>query len=153
MGQEYRYVSENTLKHVSLHDCDCAHLYYTENRLVFEMEWMEVLKGHPLNPYEQAHQSGKGRIELLHPKLVECTILKKDGESLVINDIRVPDYSDIEFLEFEEVHTKENKDVYRADMYMIFYERDCCYGGIALSVEYRKALIMWDDLGDVSWFE
>ena len=81
--------------------------------------------------------------------------MKKDGESLAINDIRVSDYSDIEFLEFEEVHTKENKDVYRADMYMIFYEYkgDHCYDSIALSVEYGKSIVMWDDLGDVSWFE
>lgn len=71
---DYKYINENCLEQLYLHDCLCNHLYFQDDRLIFEMDWMEVLASHPLNPYPQAHQSGPGRIELIHPRIIECTL-------------------------------------------------------------------------------
>ena len=83
MKKEYTYISKNTLQYVYLHDCDCAHMYYAENCLIFEMEWMEILREHPQNPFSQAYQSGAGRIELFQPKIIECTLAIKDNNRVL----------------------------------------------------------------------
>lgn len=160
MAQDYRYISENTLQYVYLHDCDCSHLCYLEGRLIFVMEWMEILREHPLNPFGQAHQTGAGRIELIHPKIVECTLaMRGDGEIQRVCDVRELDYSALECLKCEETCLKdgdscttEKADVYCADCYMLF-DRDSCYYDLSLRVEYVKSLVMWDAFHDVSWFE
>ena len=66
----FRYVSENTIDYLSLHDCDCFAMKSDGEDLVFEVEWIEVLATHPDNPFPQAHQSGEGRI-VLHGAVIE----------------------------------------------------------------------------------
>ena len=50
---EYKFISENTIEYLSLHDCQCSRLYYADSTLIFEMEWMEVLATHPNNPFDK----------------------------------------------------------------------------------------------------
>lgn len=153
MGRNYRYIGEDTLQYVSLHDCDCSHLYYADDCLIFEMEWMEILRTHPLNPFPQAHQSGEGRIELVEPRIVECTLAVKGSEEIrSVSDVREMDYGEMEFLICDEACREEGTDVHYAEMYMIF-DRDSCYDDLSLKIEYRKSLVMWDAFHAVSWFE
>ncbi len=74
--EKWKYVSENTTDAVSLHDCDCSHLFYENNKVIMKMEWMEILDFHPQNEYSEAHQSGEGVIELIEPQLIKCTYEK-----------------------------------------------------------------------------
>ena len=60
----FRYVSENTIDHLSLHDCDCSAMKSDGEDLIFEVEWIEVLATHPDNPFPQAHQSGVASLTL-----------------------------------------------------------------------------------------
>lgn len=151
MKKEYTYVSRNTLEYVYLHDCDCEHMYYAENYLIFEMEWMEILRGHPQNPFPQAHQSGAGRIELFQPKIVECTLAVKRSKNIrSVNDVRELDYYGLEFLEYEQEYRKSND--YYAELFMVF-DRDSCYDNISLKIEYQGATVAWDTLNGVSWVE
>ena len=153
MGKDYRYISENTLQYVYLHDCGCRHMHCIDHRLIFEMEWMEILREHPLNPFPHAHQSEEGRIELFDPKIVECTLaVYGSGEICGVDDVRDLDYCGLEFLKYEETYGVEKPGVYRADMYMIF-DKASHFRDISMSIEYRKSLVMWDDLKEVSWFE
>ena len=39
-------------------------MFFDGSNIVLDMEWMEVLPGHPNNPYSKAHQSKEGRIIL-----------------------------------------------------------------------------------------
>lgn len=41
----YKNISENTIQHVSLHDCSCTVMHWDKALMVLEMEWMEVLEG------------------------------------------------------------------------------------------------------------
>lgn len=52
---EYKFISENTIEYLSLHDCQCSRLYYADSTLIFEMEWMEVLATHPNNPFDKSY--------------------------------------------------------------------------------------------------
>ncbi|MDE6516387.1 MAG: hypothetical protein K2L18_00850 [Acetatifactor sp.] len=155
MEQHYKYISENSLKELYLHDCDCSHLYFQDDRLIFEMEWMEVLASHPLNPYPQAHQSGPGRIELIHPEIIECSLTENgtahdDWKDLQLSKVEELDFSDAEFRDCTE--TKNDK-IYQAEMYLAFYERNAPYYAISIHIAYEKSIVMWDALNDVSWFE
>jgi len=67
METAFKFFSENTLKYLSFHDCHCSRLYYSDETLIFEMDWMEVLADHPLNPFEKSHQSSAGKFLLLSP--------------------------------------------------------------------------------------
>ena len=81
---KFKYVSRNTIKNLSLHDCDCTKFYYQNSRLVFEMKWMEVLANHPLNPYNKALQSGISKIELINPKYLSMNKGKyKEWDTLI----------------------------------------------------------------------
>lgn len=151
MKKEYTYFSRDTLQYVYLHDCDCAHMYYTDSCLIFEMEWMEILRGHPQNPFPQAHQSGAGRIELFHPQIVECTLSVKGSEKIrSVNDVRELDYYGLEFLVYEQEYRKSND--YYAELFMVF-DRDSCYDDISLKIEYQSATVAWDTFNSVSWIE
>jgi len=117
------------------------------------MEWMEILRTHPLNPFPQAHQSGEGRIELVEPKIVECTLsMNGSEETHRVSDVRELDYRELEFLEYEEASREDGTDVYRAKMYMLF-DRESCYYDFCMEIKYQKSLVMWDTFHEVSWFE
>lgn len=155
MEHDYKYIRENCLEQLSLHDCLCSHLYFQDDRLIFEMEWMEVLASHPLNPYPQAHQSGPGRIELIHPEIIECSLTENrrtfndDWKYLQLSTMGELDFSDAEFIDYTETRTDA---VYQAKMYLLF-ERNAPHYAISIRIAYEKSIVMWDALKDVSWFE
>ena len=92
---EYKFISENTIEYLSLHDCQCSRLYYADTTLIFEMEWMEVLATHPNNPFDKSYQSTEGKIILLNP-VVELGILLTDASQRdeSMNNIEDVDISD-----------------------------------------------------------
>ena len=94
---EYKFISENTIEYLSLHDCQCSRLYYADSALIFEMEWMEVLATHPNNPFDKSYQSTEGKIILLNP-IVEIGILHTDDSQRdeSMNRIEDVDISDFE---------------------------------------------------------
>lgn len=154
MLQEYKYISQDTLQYLSLHDCCCRHFYYRHRQLTFEMEWLEVLSEHPLNPYSQAHQSGKSRVEFVNPTIIECVLNEnktRDGQQIfrLIEDIAEIDFCDTEFITFE---VKQESNLYYAKFFLLF-DADTHYHSISLEIAFESALIMWNELNDISWFE
>lgn len=154
MEKEYNFISENTTDMIYLHDCDCNAMCYQNHCLIFEMEWMEVLAEHPLNPNSKAHQSGEGKIILFEPQLVECALYenkKLNGElpEQKIVNIEELNFKDMEFLEYTE---EKMEDGYLAKMYLIFNNRTA-YHSIAIELKFKKSIVMWDELTEESWFE
>ena len=119
------------------------------------MEWMEVLASHPQNPYSQAHQSGPGRIELVHPRIIECTlaessITQNNPQSIPLSMVEELDFCDAEFRYYTET---KNDTCYQAEMYLAFDERNSLYYGTFIHIAYEKSVVMWNELNDISWFE
>ena len=155
MERHYKYISENSLKYVFLHDCCCSRIHFADNKLIFEMDWMEILAQHPLNPYPQAHQSGPGIIELVHPRIIECTlaessITQNNPQSIPLGMVAELNFCDAEFRYYTE--TKNDK-CYQAEMYLAFDERNSLYYGTFIHIAYEKSVVMWNELNDISWFE
>ena len=142
----FRYVSENTIEHLSLHDCDCTAMQVDGGDLVFELEWIEVLATHPDNPFPQAHQSGRGRI-VLHSAVIEQGVLEKGENKAPISD--ASQVKGFEVLSFDE----ERKDGgFELSMCGVFHGvKDADY--IEMKIRYSSSTVMFDELGEVSWFE
>ncbi len=146
--EQWKYVSENTTDLISLHDCDCEHIYYADNRVIMKMEWMEILESHPNNMFAEAHQSGQGIIELVEPQIVEC-IYEKSGVQEELGNIFKLDFRNLEILKFEEIpkeHGYENR------MYMIKASGKGVYDNVALTLRYKTSFVKFNEWKDVSWF-
>lgn len=146
--EQWKYVSENTTDYLSLHDCECEHIYYADNRVIMKMEWMEILESHPNNMFPEAHQSGQGIIELVGPQIVEC-IYDKAGVQEVMSDVTRLDFRELEIIEFEEI-LKEGG--YENSMYMIKASKQGVYDNVALTLRYKSSIVKFNELQDVSWF-
>ena len=142
----FRYVSENTVEHLSLHDCECSAVRFEGADLIFEVEWIEVLATHPDNPFPQAHQSGEGRI-VLHGAVIERGELVKDDENTSIGD--VAQVKSFEVLSFDE----ERKDGgFELSLFGVFSGvEDADF--IEMKIRYSSSTVMFGELGEVSWFE
>lgn len=152
--KNYSVISENTIDFLSLHDCQCSHFYYDKEKLVLEMEWMEVLATHPENPFEKAHQSGEGRIELFSPKIIEgqLHLAMKEGCPPITRNIAIDDmdFRDVEVLVCEEEKVQNG---FQSKWFFRFDWDHAQYDSIALRICYEKSKVMWNELNEVSWFE
>lgn len=146
--EQWKYVSKNTTEFLSLHDCECEHIYYADNRVIMKMDWMEILESHPNNMFPEAHQSGQGIIELVEPRIVEC-IYDKAGVQEGMSDVTQVDFRELEILKFEEI-PKEGG--YENSMYMINASKQDVYDNVSLTIRYKSSIVKFNELKDISWF-
>lgn len=146
--REWKYVSENTTDAISLHDCDCSRIYYEHNRVIMEMDWMEIMDYHPQNRYSEAHQSGEGLIELTEPQIIECTYVKA-GVLETISNLKLLEFTNLEFLNFEEIKDEHG---YHSKMYLIKASNEGPYDNIVLVLRYKSSIVKFDELNGRSWF-
>ena len=123
MNKKFNVISENNLEYIDFHDCECSRLYYENDTLIFEMEWMEVLAEHPMNPYNKAHQSDEGMVLLQLPKIEQLILYKNDSEIISANDFENVDFRNIILLQYDEYDDKS----------LIFCKFLPCFAGISIS--------------------
>ena len=146
----FRYVSENTIEHLSLHDCDCTAMQFDGGDLVFEVEWIEVLATHPDNPFPQAHQSGRGRIVLHNAVIEQGELIKGDDDKTPITD--ASQVNGFEVLSFDEERTDGGFELSVLGIFSGF--RGAEYADyIEMKIRYSSSTVMFGELGEVSWFE
>jgi len=148
LSDGFRYISENTVGCLSLHDCICTRLHREDRALVFEMEWMEVLPFHPDNHTGQARQSGKGRIVLLDPIILNGTLRKWSTANTVPLDDS-DEARDFEILDLEE---KPSANGFELSLYGVF-DGDPEKDSVEMKIAYSSSQVMFNELGEVSWFE
>ena len=56
---DYKYISQNTLEYLSLHDCIIEAARIENGDLILDFEHIDVLSTHPLNPNGEAKYTGK----------------------------------------------------------------------------------------------
>ena len=146
--QDYKYISENTLTDISLHDCGCEKIYMSDTDLVFDMEFMEICSEHELNPFPLAHQTAEGKIIFKNVEIKKCQL---DDYDVLANKKTISDFclEDLTVLDYDE-NPFENK--YFAKIYMIFLPGEEFYG-ISLEITFEKSIVMWNAFTRVSWFE
>ena len=143
---KYKYVSRNTIEHLSLHDCVCRQMRCSKESVIFEMEWTEVLASHPDNPFTQAHQSGEGRIVLHQPVIEQGVFINGDvqtsiGEADVIKGF--------EILTFDE---KAADGGFELSLYGVSVGEPKA-DFIEMKIAYAYSTFMFSELCGESWFE
>ena len=143
---QFRFVSRNTADHLSLHDCVCSQLTVNSAEIVFELEWMEVLASHPDNPFPQAHQSGEGRIVLHKPAVKSGELTTGDTQTQIPETAVIKDF---EILEFDE---QAVDNVFELSVYGVSVGEPKA-DFIEMKIAYESSEVMFDELGEASWFE
>lgn len=137
---EYKTESRNTTQFIYLHDCQCKRLSYRGSQILLEMEWIEVLGEHPENPYDMAHSSDEGLIEL--------------------NDVIIIDYRSEKSTEIKNPFELDDIEIYSYSEYSINseykYAEISAYTPddfIMLEILFKESCVKWNNLDDISWFE
>ena len=107
---------------------------------------MELLASHPDNPFEKAHQSGPGRIVLYDPVIEDGELITGDDPIPIVSFHEVRDFEVLEFNEafhdgrFELSLFGDSVGEPKADF-------------IKMKVNYSSSKVMFNELGEISWFE
>lgn len=140
--KEYKYTGENCLSELSLHDCVVSRLCARGLDLVLDMEFMEVCRG-PLNPYPQAHSTGRGKIVFMDVESLRCLA---DGQEFALPGAGL---GEMTVLDYDE---RDGGGKFHAEMYMAFNSGADFYG-LTLEFSFGRSRVMWDEYAEVSWFE
>lgn len=146
--EHWKYISQNTTHALSLHDCDCTRMYYENNKVILEMEWMEIMDYHPQNKYSKAHQSGEGVIELIEPKIITCQY-DKSGVQKTLCDVEKLFFTNLTFLDFDETQMSTG---YENKMFLIKACNDGIHDNVFLILHYQSSVVKFNKLNDISWF-
>jgi hypothetical protein len=156
-----KYISENTLEFVSLHDCIVEDIKMDKENLVLTFEHIDVLSEHPLNDTGKSMYTGKAQIRFTYYQILESTlydtsniqgknhiIVEKDAKKKVIPISEL--LTEFEVLTTEEVESKEHYFIHRFDgITSLKYRADFGY----FIIKYKKLFIEWNELIDTAWFE
>ncbi|WP_234340236.1 hypothetical protein [Gorillibacterium timonense] len=156
-----KFTSENTLDHVSLHDCVIYAISFKNQSLSVLFEHIDVLSTHPRNNTGKAMYTGKAILkfidfEILESFLYDTSEIEGKKRIIVEGEVqkRVIDISelliDFEVLKNEEVQTQDNYCIHRFDgSTSLKYNADFGYW----IIKYKTLIIEWDELIDTAWFE
>lgn len=145
---EYKTESRNTTQFINLHDCECQHMSYENSKLVLEMEWIEVLAEHPENPYDMAHSSDNGIIELNDAIIINYKIDHKKNSTSDIKINKPFQIDDIEIYSYSEINILDSEYKYAE---IAGFTSDIPF--MMIEVLFKESCIKWNNLDDVSWFE
>lgn len=143
---KYKTESRNTTQFINLHDCQCQHLSYKNSKIVLEMEWIEVLGEHPENPYDMAHSSDEGLIELNDVIIIDYKIDKRKNSTTTIEINKPFKIDDIEICSYSENNNINSEYKYAE---ISAYTPDF----IMLGILFKESYVKWNNLDDISWFE
>ena len=144
----WKYISENTIEYISLHDCECSHIYYKKNKLVLELVWMDVTEEHPQNPFSEAHESGNAIIELLNPQVVKGNYFVNGGNEVVLDDISQIDFKNIIVLNFDET---KSSTIYKNHMFFIV-DGNNANDNADFEISYTSSIVKFNEFKKESWF-
>ncbi|HPT90131.1 MAG TPA: hypothetical protein PK033_07160 [Acetivibrio sp.] len=156
---DYKFISENTLEYISLHDCVIDNVVISNTRLIFEFEHINVLPEHPLNNYTNAKYTNTAALifenfEVIESILFDTSSIEK--KHIVVEQDAVKRRLDIkdlatgfEVLQAEKKAGQEHWFVY--EFYGIAphkYRSDFSM----ITLKFSKVKVCWNELIGDSWF-
>ncbi|WP_379136712.1 hypothetical protein [Paenibacillus sp. sgz500958] len=125
---------------LDFHDAVVEKIQVMENQIVVEIESINILAGHPLNPYEVAKNTDKCSLIFVHPISSEATLFLEDKN---LRHIESTDFKELEILKFDRY--KQN-DGY---LYEIFgSDNTFC----EWKVQAKGLILDWNDYVGDAWF-
>lgn len=179
----YKFKSQNTLEHISFHDCIIKRAIWSNSNLLLYFDWLDIFKMHPNNDTGKAKQSDNALVyfENVNVKATKSQwydnskaiakaykkIKKSEKQSIVldygIEDIEIKDiefFDAINGLEITVLNIVKNDDIYncRIDgngLYQDFQDVHDFYKDVNkhIEFEYSNAYVCFNNLICDAWFE
>ena len=156
-----KFISENTLDLVSLHDCRIDSVLNEDKNLIAMLEHIDVLRDHPLNNTGKAMQTGRALIKFVgfavqESIIYDTSMIQGKTKIIVEEDAkkRVLPFrellTDFEVLKVEKLASDNNLIKYRFDG-TTSMDFNAEFGYII--IECKSIILEWNDLLGNAWFE
>lgn len=124
-----------TTENLYFHDCEINSVQMLDKSIIFQLEWLYVLKTHPLNKTGKSKVSRKPMLIFENASEVHCSNGKKIVDCC----------SGKEILDAEEILVKEKK------IWKVF----CCnrIESISFKISYSSMRVCFNDLEEDAWFD
>lgn len=125
---------------LDLHDAVVEKIQVLENQIVIEIESVNILAGHPLNPYTVAKNTDSYRLIFVHTMSSEATLFLEDKTP---QHIECTDFKELEILKFDR---NEQND---GCLYEIFgSDNQFC----EWRVKAKGLILYWNEFVGDAWF-
>ena len=160
-GLLIKFISEDTLNHISLHDCVIEEVSTAGQNLLVIFEHIDVKSDHPLNDTGKAMYTGKALftfvdIEILDSILYDTSgirgkrrvVVEEDSQKIELDITEL--LVDFEVLRNDEIRIEDSYYIHRFDgLTSLKYNADFGYW----IIKYKKLIIEWEEFIDTAWFE
>lgn len=151
----FKYVSENTFKHITLHDCVIEEVIVQDNKITFVFNHIDVLISHPLNHCNNPKCTGKA--ELIFENSTELKSLIYNMS--YINDDKVIVTQEKNIRTAQLVKIAKDMEVLDVKEEIIEKKYRLTFSGIdehrnfdVFSLKFKKMVICWNEFMDDAWF-
>jgi len=156
---EYKYISQDTLGHLYLHDCIINRVEQVGSSLIFYFEWINVLKTHPFNKTGKSKITRKSLLVFDNASVIFCKYYDMvrayaKGEKTDKKIYRVEeeaDIVDVDLFEFcrniEILDDKEENIDGEKTWYCL------CTKDFQLKIKYSCSYVHFNGLEENAWFE
>lgn len=120
---------------------------YRNSTLVLEMDWIEILREHPENPYNTAHSTGGGLIQFNNAVIIDCEIAEVNFTA-DIESKKYFRYDDIEIYSYYEEKLPDTDYRYAEIDGFICNNNNF----INISFVFRESFVKWNNFDSESWF-
>lgn len=125
---------------LDFHDAVVEKIQVLENQIVVEIESVNILAGHPLNPYTVAKNTDSCRLIFVHPISNEATLFLEDKTQ---QHIECTDFKELEILKFDRYEHKN------ASLYEVFgSDSQFC----KWKVKAKGLILYWNEFVGDAWF-
>jgi hypothetical protein len=156
---DYKYISQNTLEYLSLHDCIIEAARIENGDLILDFEHIDVLSTHPLNPNGEAKYTGKASLMFKNFEVLKSFVydtsnvhknvihVEEDASKVCVDILNLA--IDFEVLDLKKIDITETN-------YSYEFGGNCSsefnsdFGVFIL--RFDSVLVCWNDLLEDAWF-
>lgn len=155
----YSYNSQNTLEFVSLHDCFINHVVWQNNRLIIYLDWIDVMRNHPLNSSGKAKKAYNAAIIFDDALELGCFYYDlskayEEGRKINKQSYFVPE--DAEMLKSTIAERCRNVEIDNLEERRDNGNRICrclCHDDTEFEISFSNVWICFEKFGEDSWLE
>lgn len=154
---DFKFVSENTLDMLSLHDCTIERSSFINGILKLEMDFINVLPEHPQNEYPVAKCTNEALLVFENVEIIESFVYgrrKVNHNSYVADKSLGVSYSiDVLAMNFEILQVTFHEYENLLFTYTFFGDANSINHGFAeFTIRFSRCLVCWNEFSGDAWF-
>ena len=151
----FKYVSENTFKHITLHDCVIEEIIVSDNKIIFIFDHIDVLLSHPLNDFDNPKCTGKA--ELIFENYSELKSLNYEtsyinGDKVIVTDEKVIGPSELNKIA-KDMEVLDVQEEISGNIFELTFSGIDEYRNFnVFKLKFEKLIVCWNEFRDDAWF-